>query len=111
MKIREQPYGNSGYSGNNITKQMYESLRKEVDWEHKHPVGVILHAAAFEDSGNNIHVADVWESKEDLNRFVNERLMQVMQEAKVPAPDGTETELFQINDVAAYPGIEKYRIR
>jgi len=25
------------FTGNNITKQMYESLRKEVDWEHKHP--------------------------------------------------------------------------
>jgi hypothetical protein len=96
------------FSGNNITKQMYESLRKEVDWEHKHPTGVIFHTAAFDDSGNNIHVADVWESKEDLNRFVNERLMPVMQESKVPAPD---VEIFQINDVAAYPGIEKYRIR
>jgi hypothetical protein len=39
---------------------------------------------------------------------VNERLMQVMQEAKVTAPD---VDIFQINDVAAYPGIEKYRIR
>jgi len=39
---------------------------------------------------------------------VNERLMPVMQEAKVPAPD---VEIFQINDVVAYPGIEKYRIR
>jgi hypothetical protein len=59
------------FSGNNITKQMYESLRREVDWEHSHPTGVILHAAAFDDSGNNIRVVDVWESKEDLNRFVN----------------------------------------
>ena len=41
------------FSGNNITKQMYNSLRKEVDWEYKHPTGVILHAAAFDDSGNN----------------------------------------------------------
>jgi hypothetical protein len=47
------------FTGNNITKQMYESLRKEVDWEHKHPTGGIFHAAAFDDSGNNIHVADV----------------------------------------------------
>ena len=59
------------FSGNNITKQMYESLRREVDWEQKHPTGVILHAAAFDDSGNNIRVVDAWESKEDLNRFVN----------------------------------------
>ena len=96
------------FRGNNITKQMYESLREEVDWEHKHPTGVILHAAAFDDSGNNIRVADVWESAEDLNRFVNERLMPIMQEAKVPGP---EVEIFQINDVVAYPGIDKYRIR
>jgi hypothetical protein len=41
------------FSGNSITKQMYNSLRKEVDWEYKHPTGVILHAAAFDDSGNN----------------------------------------------------------
>lgn len=54
------------FRGNNITKQMYESLRKEVDWEPKHPTGVILYAAAFHDSSNSIHVADVWESAEDL---------------------------------------------
>ena len=34
--------------------------------------------------------------------------MPVMQEAKVPAP---EVEIFQINDVVAYPTIEKHRIR
>jgi hypothetical protein len=35
------------FTGNNITKQMYETLGKEVDWEHNHPAGVILHAAAL----------------------------------------------------------------
>jgi hypothetical protein len=23
---------------------VYEEFRKEVDWEHKHPVGLILHS-------------------------------------------------------------------
>jgi hypothetical protein len=96
------------FTGNNITKQMYESLRKQVDWEHKHPTGGIFHAAAFDDSGNNIRVADIWESEDDLNKFVNERLMPVMLESKVPAP---EMEIFQIHNVNAFPGIEKYRIR
>jgi hypothetical protein len=49
------------FTGNNITKQMYETLRKEVDWEHNHPGGLILHSAAFDDSGNNVRVADIWE--------------------------------------------------
>jgi hypothetical protein len=46
--------------------------RKEVDWEHKHPDGAVLHAAAF-DSGNNFCVADIWESEERLNNFINNR--------------------------------------
>jgi hypothetical protein len=40
-------------------KQMYEELRKEVNWEHNHPTGLILHAAVFDDSVNNISVADI----------------------------------------------------
>lgn len=61
------------FTGNNVTKQMYEALRKEVDWEHNHPAGVILHAAGFDESGNNVRVADIWESEEDLNNFVSSR--------------------------------------
>ena len=35
-----------------VTKQMYEELRKEVDWEHKHlEGGAVLHEEAFSDSG------------------------------------------------------------
>ncbi|CAN5401166.1 hypothetical protein BH18THE2_BH18THE2_26850 [soil metagenome] len=36
---------------------MYEELRKEIDWEHNRPTGIILHAASFDNSGN-IRVAD-----------------------------------------------------
>jgi hypothetical protein len=96
------------FTGNNITKQMYESLRKEVDWINDHPLGGIFHAAGFDNSGNNIRVADVWESEEDLNKFVNERLIPVMQQSKVPVP---QMEIFQIHNVNAFSGIEKYRIK
>jgi hypothetical protein len=96
------------FTRNNVTKQMYETLRKEVDWEHNHPAGVILHAAGFDESGNNVRVADIWESEEQLNNFVSNRLMPVMQKGGVPAP---KVEIFQINDVSAYSGIDKYRLR
>jgi hypothetical protein len=48
---------------------MYETLRKEVDWEHNHPAGVMFHAAGFDNSGNNVRVADIWESEEELKNF------------------------------------------
>ena len=94
------------FTGNNITKQMYESLRNEIDWEHNPPKGAIFHAAAFDDSGNTVHVANVWESEEDLNNFVGSRLMPYMIDNKIPEP---KVEIFQINDVSAFAGIDKYR--
>ena len=96
------------FTGNNITKEMYESLRKEVDWEHNHPPGGIFHAAGLDNSGNNIRVADVWDSEEDLNKFVNERLMPVMQQSKVPPP---QMEIFQIHNINAFSAIDKYKLR
>ncbi len=52
------------------TRQVYETLRKDVDWEHNRPKGFIFHSDAFDDSGNTLHVAYVWESEEDLNDFL-----------------------------------------
>jgi hypothetical protein len=95
------------FTGNNITKQMYESLRKHIDWEGNPPKGALFHAAAFDDSGKTLHVANVWESEEDLNSFVGRRLMPYMINNKIPEP---KVEIFQINDVSAFAGIDKYGV-
>jgi hypothetical protein len=93
------------FKANKITKEMYEALRKEVDWEHQHPDGVVLHAAAFDNAGANFRVVDIWESEEHLNKFVTSRLLPVMKKINMPMPEG---EIFQINDVSAFPAIHKY---
>ena len=51
-----------------ITKDQYDVIRAELDWEHNHPAGGVFHAASFDDDGT-AHVADVWESAEELNAF------------------------------------------
>ncbi len=90
-----------------ITRQMYETLRKDVDWEHNPPKGFIFHSDAFDDSGNTVHVADVWESEEDLNSFVGSRLMPYMKNNKIPEP---KVEIYQTNDVSAFAGIGRFRV-
>ena len=95
------------FSGNGFTKQVYEELRKEVDWEHKHPNGAIFHAAGLDDSGN-IRVADVWESEQDLNNFINSRIKPVMERIKAPMPKG---EIVSIHNVNAFQGVDTYRVK
>jgi hypothetical protein len=52
-------------------------------------------------------VADVCESEEDLNSLVGSRLMPYMINNKIPEP---KVEIFQINDIRAFPDIDKYRL-
>jgi hypothetical protein len=98
------------FKSDDITKQMYESLRKEVDWEHKHPPGAIFHVAGLYGSGNTVLVNqafNIWESEQDLNNFINSKLKPAMEKLNIPIP---KVEVMQINEISAYPGIEKYRV-
>jgi hypothetical protein len=89
------------FTGDGFTKQKYEELRKEVDWEHKHPTGAILHAAGFD-------VADVWQSEQDFNNFVNSRLKPSMERLNISMPKG---EIVPIHNVNAFQDIDKYRVK
>jgi hypothetical protein len=95
------------FSGNGFTKQVYEELRKEVDWERQHPKGAIVHAASLDDSGN-IRIADVWESEQDLNNFINSRIKPVMERINAPMPKG---EIIPIHNVNAFQGVDTYRVK
>ena len=56
-----------------ITASQYDEVRKIVNWEGNRPKGAIFHVASFGD--NALHVTDIWESADDFNDFVQNRLM------------------------------------
>jgi len=58
-----------------VTKELYEKVREQVNWEGEVPEGAVLHVATFDKKG--IRVTDVWESEEDLNNFIQNRLTPV----------------------------------
>lgn len=59
-----------------IGLEQYEEARGMVDWEGDVPDGAVFHVAWLADDG--FRVVDVWESAEQFDRFVNERLMPVV---------------------------------
>jgi hypothetical protein len=69
-----------------VTPEQYEDARSRVDWENDVPDGAVLHVAGFD--GDDLRVTDVWETAEQFQRFVEERLMPGLQaifNPKVPA--------------------------
>jgi hypothetical protein len=93
--------------GDGLTKDIYENARKEVNWEGNPPPGLILHTVSFDNSGN-LRVADIWESEDHWNNYLNTRLMPYMQKAKVPP---LRTEIFPIHNVNALSAIDSYKLR
>jgi len=95
------------FTGEGFTKDMYETIRRESDFEHKPPPGLMFHVASFEKSGNKMHAAEIWESEEQLNDMISTRLMPLVQKYKMPI---MKTETYQVYNINAFPGIDKHRI-
>ncbi len=66
-----------------VTSEQYEAARKLVNWEGDVAPGGILHVVAFTDTG--LRTADVWDSVEAFQTFVNTRLMPGVQQLGIPS--------------------------
>src|SRR5437870_12013728 len=56
-----------------ITPEQYDEVRNIVKWEQNAPKGGLFHVAYFDGGGLRVH--DLWETSEDLQNFVDRRLM------------------------------------
>ncbi len=95
------------FTGKGITKEKYEALRNEVQWESRHPDGAIIHSCAFDDNGD-LHVTDLWESPDKMADFVNTRLIPAMQKLHCPPPS---VDVYPAHNTNVYPSAERFRLR
>jgi hypothetical protein len=69
------------------TTEVYDSINREMGVEDDLPQGLIAHYAAH--TGDAMLIFDVWESKEDYDRFEQDKLMPAVQKLGMgPPPDG-----------------------
>jgi hypothetical protein len=61
-----------------VTVELYDEVRRLVNWEGDKPPGGVFHVAAVGDDG--LHVTDVWQSAEEFQRFADDRLMPGVKE-------------------------------
>ena len=67
----------------NGSQEIYDKVRQHMGLEA--PAGGIFHVAGPSPNGG-WRVIEVWESEEDAQRFLNERLKPALEAAGVPEP-------------------------
>jgi hypothetical protein len=65
-----------------MDRSTYEELRKRLDIDHNHPLGLIMHGATEVDG--RMKVAQIWESDWYAARFDEEILGPALREVEVP---------------------------
>ena len=71
-----------------VTKTQYDQTLALVRWETETPGGAKFHVASFDENG--LRVTDVWDSAEDFNRFVEQRLMPGVQQVGISGEPNVE---------------------
>jgi len=89
----------------NISKDDYEKLLNEVDWKRNWAPGAMMHVASFDDAGG-LHVADVWESPEKMNAFVEQRLMPAFQKLGLNPPN---VEVYPTHNIDSHSSMSQYQ--
>jgi hypothetical protein len=87
-----------------FTREQYDRVMSNLDFDTKPPTGGILHVAGF--ANGNLRVIDVWDSQQAFERFQQERLKPAVQQAGISGQP--KVELFPLHNVYA-PNIEKLR--
>jgi hypothetical protein len=83
------------YAGAGLTRAQYDEVGEKLQAQGSWPAeGLILHVSFGRDG--DMRVSEVWESREQLERF-QERLFPILQEVGVPTTP--EPELFEVQEV------------
>ena len=73
-----------------VTPEQYQQARSVVNWEGSHPKGAKFHVAWF--AADGFHVLDLWDSREDFEAFVRDRLTPGVQEIGIKGQPSVQFE-------------------
>jgi hypothetical protein len=83
------------------TREQYESFNRQMFGgsitPDRPPEGLVLHTAGPTSDGWRIF--DVWESREDLDRFMSEKVFPAIEALGIPA-DGPQPDVYELDYVA-----------
>jgi hypothetical protein len=81
----------------------YDAVAGRIDLANNPPPGLLVHTAGFDDDAGVFRVFDVWETREQGERFIVDHLMRVLAEMGIPtdagAPPPDREGWYELHDV------------
>jgi hypothetical protein len=79
------------------TLEQYDQVNERLQAQGDPPSGMIVHTAGAKESGG-FRIFDVWESREDFERFQEERLGPIVSEVVGQDARPSRQELYELHD-------------
>ena len=95
------------FTAEGLTREKYDALRPMIQWETDPAPGSLVHACGFDEAGN-AHVADVWESPEQMGAFVEARLIPAFQRLGIPPPSVV---VYPAHNLNVFPSAVRYQLK
>jgi hypothetical protein len=75
--------------GDDRSTTNYDTVNERLNTRNDPPDGGIVHTAGFDEEAGVFRIFDVWETREQGERFINERLMPIVEELMASRSDAT----------------------
>jgi hypothetical protein len=89
--------------GDDRSTTNYDTIAERLDVGSDMPAGLIVHTAGWDEENGVFRIFDVWESREDADRFMRERLQPALdqgvpdEESATPPDREGSYELHDVN--------------
>jgi hypothetical protein len=79
----------------------YDAIQARLDTKNNPPEGGIFHSAGFDEEAGVFRIFDVWETQEQAERFIEEKVMPIVNEvtAGQPGAGPPRTHFYELHDV------------
>ena len=64
--------------GQDRSTMNYDAIGRRLDTANNPPAGGLFHTAGYDEEAGVFRIFDVWESREDAQRFIEDRLMPAL---------------------------------
>jgi len=90
--------------GDDRSTTNYDAVTERLNVDSDPPVGAVIHTAGFDEEAGVFRIFEVWETREACEKFLQERVMPIVEEltsAGADAPPPERQSLYELHGLVS----------